>query len=538
MDAKNPIQHIARPIQVFMVTLVVLLVIVILEAIAFEVTSLLGPAPALGSREPRKELTAEQEETQRILHAQKEFLPDGTLHLVTEIGARQRQSLDEASPGTPMGRERVYDTNDKLLWEGPAEQCPYHYLLWAWDFGGQRFALYQMRTIRAVSPGTLQTLEFPVATADTLLEMWDYDPWADCFAGYSLETGRLGYLSASGLTDSKSDVRPFGSFQNLRAWWPQDALSPTALWQTEHAIYKIDFAAHQVQAIFESPQSRIEQVTMTPWYIWPNRNGAATESRPLLHCRTSDDVDHLFLKDPDQTITVTPPREWKKWYGNRCEFAATKDAVFLRRTWWEYPAVTPYGNPGWWIEFRQKTRTVWVELYRVDEAGNLALANHYAWTVPAEQDVSPYEAPGSRAKRYVTASSPLLFDLFWLPFPKGFWSEIWQRHESTRVFIEVVTEIRPHYSLWSWLVTATMLALTFWHGYPRRTSLGRLAFWLVFVALLNVAGFLVYWALNHTPTTKCSACGRRRGLNRIDCVHCQASLPTPTHGTLDLISHV
>lgn len=141
MDAKNPIQHIARPIQVFMVTLVVLLVIVILEAIAFEVTSLLGPAPALGSREPRKELTAEQEETQRILHAQKEFLPDGTLHLVTEIGARQRQSLDEASPGTPMGRERVYDTNDKLLWEGPAEQCPYHYLLWAWDFGGQRFAL-------------------------------------------------------------------------------------------------------------------------------------------------------------------------------------------------------------------------------------------------------------------------------------------------------------------------------------------------------------------------------------------------------------
>jgi DNA-binding transcriptional regulator YhcF (GntR family) len=29
-------------------------------------------------------------------------------------------------------------------------------------------------------------------------------------------------------------------------------------------------------------------------------------------------------------------------------------------------------------------------------------------------------------------------------------------------------------------------------AYPRHTSWGRLAFWLVFVALLNVAGFLVY----------------------------------------------
>ena len=99
-------------------------------------------------------------------------------------------------------------------------------------------------------------------------------------------------------------------------------------------------------------------------------------------------------------------------------------------------------------------------------------------------------------------------------------------------------EIRLHYSVWSWLVTAAMLALTFQHGRHRRASWGRLAFWLVFVALLNLAGFLVYWALNHTPTMTCPACGKRRGLSRTDCIHCRAALPTPEHGQLDLIFSV
>ncbi|UCD51505.1 MAG: hypothetical protein JSW27_02515, partial [Phycisphaerales bacterium] len=62
-----------------------------------------------------------------------------------------------------------------------------------------------------------------------------------------------------------------------------------------------------------------------------------------------------------------------------------------------------------------------------------------------------------------------------------------------------------------------------------------LVFWLLFVALLNLAGFLVYWALNHTPVVRCSTCGKRRGLRQVSCVRCQAPLPAPEHGKLDLI---
>ncbi len=173
-------------------------------------------------------------------------------------------------------------------------------------------------------------------------------------------------------------------------------------------------------------------------------------------------------------------------------------------------------------------------MYRVDETGGLNLVNRYSWTLPGDPGAIRYVELRSSVKRFVSAFSPLLCDFVQLPFPRTFWQNLAQ-YDFVRELIQVVEEMRPHYSVWSLLVTAAILALTFRHGRPRRTSWGRLVFWLVFVALLNVAGFLVYWALNHTPTTACPACGKRRSLSRTDCVHCRAALPTPEHGQLDLI---
>lgn len=72
----------------------------------------------------------------------------------------------------------------------------------------------------------------------------------------------------------------------------------------------------------------------------------------------------------------------------------------------------------------------------------------------------------SHVKRFVTAFSPLLCDLFWLPFPTGFWQNLYQRGEFAREFLRMVEEIRPHYSVRNWLVTAAMPALTFRHARP------------------------------------------------------------------------
>ena len=524
MDAKDPIHYTARAARVFMATLLVLLLVAFAQAITFELTSVFWTVTPAPSKEPKQGLTPEQARTQRIIGAKKEFLPDGTLHLVTYAS------------DAPTGQEQVYDVNDTLLWDGPTSE-PYIYLSWAQAIRNDVFTSERMRHLQQFAEP--QTLEIPVATPDELLEIWRYDSWADCFVGHSLEGGRVGYLSAAGWTDSKAEVRPFGRFQSFQVWWPDDSQSPTLLWQTEQCIYEIHFASRQAERILESPQGKIEYVAMNPSYrFWQVSAETMARTRPLLHCRTKDEVHHLILKSPDQTITVATPTEWQQWYGNHCEFAATKEGVFLRRTWLEYPARPARGNPDWWIEFRRTPKKQSVELYRVDETGHLDPVNRYNWTLPGDPGAIRYVESRSNVKRFVTAFSPLLADLLWLPFPAGFWQSLYQRSDFAREFIQVVEQMRPHYSIWSWLVTAAMLALTFWHGRPRRTSWDRLVFWLVFVALLNVAGFLVYWALNHTPIIACPACGKRRGLDRIDCVHCRAALPTPQHGQLDLIFSV
>jgi len=540
MNAKNPIHYIARAARVLMVTLLVLLLVVAVQSITIELASLFWTVTPAPSKEPMQELTPEQQRTQRILRAKKEFLPGGTLHLVTQIGEHQWQPAYGSYPSNaPTGQEQVYDVNDKLLWDGPASERPYNYLSWAQAIRNDGFGFPRERMKHLQQFTEPQTIEIPVATSDELMEVWRYDSWADCFVGYRIDGAPVGYLSAAGWTESKADVRPFGPFQSFQAWWPRDSHSPTILWQTERYIYEINFASRQSERILESSQSKIAYVAMNPSYrFWQVGGETLARTRPLLHCRTSDEVHHVILKDPDQTITIATPPEWKQWYGNHCEFAATKEGVFLRRTWLEYPARAARGNPDWWTEFRRTPKNQSVELYRVDETGHLDLVNRYSWTLPGDPGAIRYVEPRSNVKQFVTAFSPLLFDLFWLPFPAGFWQNLLQRSEFAREFILGVLGMRSRYSVWSWLVTAAMLALTFRHGRPRRTSWGRLAFWLVFVALLNVAGFLIYWALNHTPTMACPACGKRRSLSRIDCVHCRAALPTPQHGKLDLIFSV
>jgi DNA-directed RNA polymerase subunit RPC12/RpoP len=80
-----------------------------------------------------------------------------------------------------------------------------------------------------------------------------------------------------------------------------------------------------------------------------------------------------------------------------------------------------------------------------------------------------------------------------------------------------------------------MMVIAFWHGWARRTSWGKLFVWLVVVGAFNLAGLLAYLALNHTAVIKCPVCGRRRGLERVDCVRCGAELPVPERRKLDLI---
>ena len=534
MRTQGPIRYIAEPAKVAMTTLLAFIAVVFVQVIFIVAANLFRTRPAAPPAPTMdQELSAEEKRIQRINAAQKDFLPDGTLHLITETRALGRY---ESTPTTPT---EVYDVNDTQLWTGLSQDVPYDYLSWTQTARyGDGFPRRSMRDLTHVSPVLYRTLEIPVATADKLLEIWRYDPRSDCFVGYDLGNGKLGYLGANGLTNDQTKVQPFGRFASFLTWWPPEALSPTLLWQTDRRLCQISVDRQQVELIFESPDSDMVDLRISRWDSYrPEGSTAGAQDRPLLDCRTQDGNHYLILKNPDQTIHVTIPDDWNQWMFRNRDFAATERGIFLRLDWVAYPKPATRRDSNWWREYREATKTQWTELYRVDDAGNLDLINRFSWTVPGEQQsvaLAGYRDVSARVEPCVKAFSPFLCDLVWTGLlrdrpPSSHNSELWKG------FDHFIDEARPGYGVGNWLITAVMLVLTFLHARCRQGSKGMLAFWLVFVALLNVTGFLVYWALNHRPVMKCAACGQRRGLDQANCVRCGAALPTPKHGKLDLI---
>jgi len=80
-----------------------------------------------------------------------------------------------------------------------------------------------------------------------------------------------------------------------------------------------------------------------------------------------------------------------------------------------------------------------------------------------------------------------------------------------------------------------MMGFALWHGWSRRTSWSKLFLWLIIVGAFNLAGLLTYLALNHTTVIKCPACGKKRGLERFNCIRCGSGLPVPQRRPTDLI---
>jgi len=531
MKTNHPVQFLGTPARVLMTTLLVLLVVVIVQMSSLEIARVLL-SRRLGPPASDRDLTAEQQRTQRIWRARKEFLPDGTLHLVTRTGGPEYRSQYE--PDAADAQVQVYDTSDNVLWDGPTGELPYDYLAWAEYVRRDSFDASELHHRVQTVTSDAKTIEFPVATADELLAKWRYSPWHDCFLGYNLQGERLGYLSAAGATHATSQVQPFGSFARFVSWWPPKAYSPTVLWQTERHIYQINFEKQQVEMVFESASSDIDDLRICRWDSYrPEGSAARPGDRQLLHCQTRDGAYHVILRDPNQSVTVRVPDEWRQWLGNYYQFAVKEQGLFLRRDWTEYPARPAFAGSKWMTEYLRATKNQWVELYRVSETGALDLVNRYSWTVPSENpDVAYVEVrdPRSYVQPYVTAFSGLAYDLAWTAlWPWASTSEWWGQGG------QLLYELRPGYRVSSWLITTVLLVLTFLHARARCTSKTTLVFWLLFVALLNLAGFLVYWALNHTAVIRCDACGKRRGLGQIDCIRCGAPPPAPEHGKLDLI---
>jgi len=541
MKLKNDSKYIATPAKIFMTVFIVLVAVSILQGIILEIERTFRFS---ATTKPKAELTEEEKRIDRIRSSAKEFLPDGTIHLVHKP-RRTPGRMDESEI------EQIYDANDDLLWEGPTEDQPYEYLSWAEQIHRfhEGFTLWSLKQIQMITPEFSQALEIPVGPRQQIRQFWRYSPASDLFVGYGSNGEKIGYAGSTGFTDSKSKVKPFGEFRLFTAWCPQDASSPTLLWQTQRRIYQIDFEKQHVELIFESTEADIE-VERTSLHAWRDvkpgeqKHVDRQKYRPLLHCITEDGKHHLLMRNPGQQLTITIPKDWQGWANYYHRFTATKQGIFLRRNWIEFREAPDYFQDrelhGQWLsDYQSKAMKHRVELYRLDIDGSLELLNRYDWTVPPPS-VPVVRARDSRlaVQRGVSQFSPPLYDLVVRLLGRKFWSRALNYQNMGDFFYSLarmILDIRPYGGVINRALSAIMMFFVFLHGWPRRTSWANFIFWLVFVGAFNLAGLLTYLALNHTAVINCPVCGKRRGLARVDCVRCGAELPAPERGKLDLI---
>ena len=254
MKLKNNLKYIATPAKIFMTVFIVLFAVSILQGIIIQIERTFAHAkqrPA--TTKPEAELTQEEKRLNRIRGSAKEFLPDGTIHLIYKLG-RIPGRMDEYETA------QIYDANDNLLWEGPGnKRRPYEYLLfWAKRIRGNRdgFTQQQMKQIQMITPVFSRNIEIPVGSYNKTEQIWRYYPGAEYFKGYNTNGEKIGYAGSTGFTDSKS--KPLGKFRYFTAWCPQDSVSPILLWQTQRHIYQIDFEKQNVEMIFENTKADIE----------------------------------------------------------------------------------------------------------------------------------------------------------------------------------------------------------------------------------------------------------------------------------------
>ncbi|MDD5327610.1 MAG: hypothetical protein PHY02_07330 [Phycisphaerae bacterium] len=530
MAKRNVLEYVSRPAETVIVLILIMFIVFFAQFLAA------GLVWLYMYEKPSPTIYPDDLQT-RIHRAVKYFLPDGTMHLVRWTDAQYNGDYT---------KEEVTDVNGNILWQGIRKDRPFKYLQWELSLQGySEFYGEQQISRMLLSPPLPCVLEVPVRVGEEVREFWQYDLEAQVFAGYKTEGGLMGYLGADGLVPSKAQVQPLGKFKGLTLWTDEDPSSVIMLAVTKQRIYQIDFRTRKVETLFDSGQSDIDSIR---WHQWrptnpKERDSSDIQYRPLIDCRTADDRCHLIMREPNQILTVEVSeqirtKQTSAYRLSKVDFTAAGNTVFLKYLESSFDMPESYKLQERYLrEYDSKPQPRSLQLYKVAGDGKLELVNQFDWIRPV-WDI-PYP-PDHRETimGWASITSPPVFDLLWHLFGDSLYKFGREGVSTMRImqaYAFMITEFRPRYSLLNCILSAAMMAFAFWHCWARRTSLGKLFFWLVLVGAFNLAGLLAYLALNHTPIIKCPACGRRRGLERIDCIRCGAELPVPQRRKLDLI---
>ncbi|HDY65461.1 MAG TPA: hypothetical protein ENH84_04420 [Phycisphaerae bacterium] len=548
MKLKDATIYISAPAAVVTILVTMLFAVGIAQIVTVEIALEFtrGPQPVQVSppvaTAPAGALTpSEKKLLNRIRNAEKEFLPDGTVHLIRVV-SRPNRFRPAASPEDVI---EVFDINGKVLFEGKRRKVPFEYITWASPI---RFHPHDApnrawftRRIGPIGGEFSRWMMVPVVIPveghpDTgrVTRYWRYRPREEIFVGYDCTGKRVGYAGANGIQQTRDKTTPFERLQLMTAWCPLDSLSPVLLWLTEKRLYQIDFANNAVEMLFETGG---QKVTLLAMGNWRGRNYSGPDQAGILYLATADGNCRILCRDPDRRIDIKlPAGSWKMG----AIIGAADGKLFLRKRGAEGGLLGPKDITQWkqWREkYRYKPHKTWVELHEITPAGETTLVNRYEWT--AEAIPRARIARGVRfrdkVRKTVMAASPPLYSLAWRWCYEDVGFRGYQMSETERLIGEILNELNPNELSINLILSLLMAGFAFWHGWARRTSWVKFAFWIVLVTAFNLAGLLVYLALNHSPVIRCSACGRKRGLERPYCRACKAPLPTPKPRDVDLV---
>jgi hypothetical protein len=438
------------------------------------------------------------------------FLIDGSYHRIEETVTRSAR-------GPHRRHSRIYDDQGHLVWEGAdRSEKAVPYIRWASE-GHLHWNRRWLASKSAVGAEFSRVLEVLVPSEGDAYVAWRYQPTKRIFIGYDMRGDPVGYAGLNGFVAEGSECRPFESLIGFQAWVPERTDERTMLWATAQGLYQIQFTSRQMERLFTSPEVAIEYVSWHGWmprsvkdrdYVDPN------DYRPLILCKTADDTLHLILREPDERIRCVSPADNPDTKRRHVQVAATREAVYLVL----HEALPAEPNAPWPTDWKRI-------LHRVGPQGELrevarATSRLSSGWVRIVDGRSQFE-------RYLAAVSPPVYRWIrpdWIPWPGLLETDF------GRWFLTLIPG-----GVEAWFLSLAAMVLTGGHVWPREGSWLRRLSWLVLVGLFGVTGLLTYLALNQRAVIRCDACGKRRGLQRSDCVRCGSALrrPRPQHTILN-----
>ncbi len=527
MSKRNVLEYVAQPTTAVVVLFLVMFIVFFAQFLIVQLVWLYTYEKPSPPQFP-------DDRQWRINKADKLFLPDGTMHLVRRLDTQNNDAYT---------KEEITDVNGNVLWQGIRKERPFEYLAWA-SWPNAFYTEKQMRYMFLLTPELPTALEVPVRVAGEVKDIWRYDFETEAFVSYEVGGGLTGYLGADGFAASKA--QPFGEFKGFASWTDEDPSSVVMLWLTKQRIYEIDFRSRTVKPLFNSAQSNIESIR---WHQWrpvnpKDRDSSDIQYRPLIDCQTADNKHHLIMREPNETRTVELPEQMRapdrtliRWWPNLV-FTATGNTIFAQYHEKNFnPPKSQKLLEQYKREYDSKPQPQSIEFYKLTSDSKLELASRFDWTRPAWEAPYPPYQPDRREilEKWVSKLSPPVFDLLWYLFGDDLYKFGHEGMGMMQGYAQLITALRPRYSSLNCVLSAAMMGFALWHGWSRRTSWSKLFLWLIIVGAFNLAGLLTYLALNHTTVIKCPACGKKRGLERFNCIRCGSGLPVPQRRPTDLI---